>query len=289
VIPMTLIEPRFSGADLLSDIAAARPMAGQVASWRLGQAGILCRFHTATVVIDPYLSNHCEAMLGAPFDHRRLTRAPLDGSELHADVILCTHDHLDHLDPPTLRSAARRVPQPTIVVPKVAETFVAALGWKSPVAMNGNDSVRIGDLTIVAIPVPHEQFDETDGSYPYLGYVISDGLVTVAHLGDAVAHDSIRDNLKRHDVDVLFTPINGRDEKRRSIGFAGNMNATEALQLAHAVGARYVVPIHYDMFAQNVDPGAVATFIAGAERLQIPTAVLEVGERLVHPQPPKEG
>jgi L-ascorbate metabolism protein UlaG (beta-lactamase superfamily) len=58
---------------------------------------------------------------------------------------------------------------------------------------------------------------------------------------------------------------------------AGNLDGPEAAQLAHDIGARCVVPCHYEMFAFNTArPDA---FVAACERLGQRHLVLRAGAR----------
>jgi L-ascorbate metabolism protein UlaG (beta-lactamase superfamily) len=75
-------------------------------------------------------------------------------------------------------------------------------------------------------------------------------------------------------IDVALLPINGDRPKRR---VAGNLFGDEAAQLAHDIGARLVIPCHYNMFAFNTEPPDL--FVASCERLGQPYRVLECGER----------
>jgi L-ascorbate metabolism protein UlaG (beta-lactamase superfamily) len=51
---------------------------------------------------------------------------------------------------------------------------------------------------------------------------------------------------------VVLLPINGRNVLReRLLNIVGNMDEREAAELAHAVGASVIVPMHWDMFALN--------------------------------------
>src|SRR5690606_29110189 len=63
-------------------------------------AGYVVRSADMTVVIDPYLSD--SAAKGTP-ELARLYPVPINPAELRADVYIVTHDHLDHLDPETIR------------------------------------------------------------------------------------------------------------------------------------------------------------------------------------------
>lgn len=279
-----MIEPWRSGAELL-EIIDAPVEVDQVRLVRLGQSGVALRFPRAVVFVDLYLSNHCEAVLPRPFDHRRMTRAPLDPAEITiADLVLCTHDHLDHLDPPTVRTLTTSSPSSVLVLPEAAEPVAASLDWpesrRRP--MRGHDHVEAAGLRVDGFPVQHESFDHDDSTgFPYLGFAVTDGATTVVHVGDALAGEDLARRLSSYRPDVLLLPVNGRDEERRRLGFAGNMTADEALDLADGCGASLVVPMHYDMFVQNVDAGALQTFVAGARRRGTPTRVLPVGEPLV--------
>src|SRR5687768_3884288 len=68
----------------------------EAALWWLGQAGYIIRTKELSIVIDPYLSD--AAAEGSP-EFSRLFPAPIDASDLSADIYIITHDHLDHLDP----------------------------------------------------------------------------------------------------------------------------------------------------------------------------------------------
>ena len=57
-------------------------------------------------------------------------------------------------------------------------------------------------------------------------------------------------------MDVAVLPVNGRDPEREARGIVGNMDAREAVELALAIGATLLVPIHWDGFAGNTVPPA---------------------------------
>ncbi|WP_432981364.1 MBL fold metallo-hydrolase [Dactylosporangium sp. CA-233914] len=280
---MTMIEPIVHGAQLVTDILGSAPDPGSASLWRLGQSGLVVRLPGATLAIDPYLSNHCEAVLGSPFDHRRLTRAPLDPAEIDfLDAVLVSHDHLDHLDVPTIRTLARTNPGARIVGPAACRKTFEDLGWRAEqvVVLGDGSRSEFGGWYVEGFAVPHEEFDEADGSTRYLGFVVGDARVRLAHLGDSLAHTRVARTLAGKAVDLIAMPINGRDEDRRRMGFAGNMSAREAVRLAVEAGRPPALPMHYDMFAQNVDRDALATFEAAAAAAALPYRVAAVGERV---------
>ncbi|WP_022894770.1 MBL fold metallo-hydrolase [Agromyces subbeticus] len=275
-----MIEPEVAGAALVAQIREARPSEGSAVVWRLGQSGLLVRFPSATVLVDPYLSNHCEAVRGEPFDHRRLTRAPLDPVDLdRLDLVICSHDHLDHLDPPTIRSLAKQSPDAMIAAPRSCAELISELGWAPERIMSCDDGTiaKVAGLQLRSFAVPHDEFDEATLGHPYLGWFVGDGKVTLAHLGDARSHPRIVSALASASVDLLAVPINGSSPERAAMGFAGNMNAEEAVRLAQSSAVRLTLPMHYDMFAQNIDPDALGRFEAAAGAADVPVVTLPVG------------
>ena len=76
-------------------------------------------------------------------------------------------------------------------------------------------------------------------------------------------------NMDSGTIDLAILPINGK---------VGNMSGREAAQLAKDIGAKIVIPCHYDMFEFNTaDPAE--EFIPECERLGQPYRVLQQGER----------
>jgi L-ascorbate metabolism protein UlaG (beta-lactamase superfamily) len=102
------------------------------------------------------------------------------------------------------------------------------------------------------------------GSSRFVGYVVKLGDVTVYHAGDTVAHPALIDFLRPLDIDIALLPINGRDARREQQGIVGNLDAVEALDLASEIGARVLVPMHYEMVRGNEAP--VSPLVMLAER-----------------------
>ena len=65
----------------------------------LGQAGLMFETRGKTILVDPYLSDSV-----AKIEPKNVRRVPVkeDLLSIRPDVVLCTHDHLDHIDPETL-------------------------------------------------------------------------------------------------------------------------------------------------------------------------------------------
>jgi L-ascorbate 6-phosphate lactonase len=237
----------------------------------LGQSGFLLRFPSATVLVDPFLSDRGERLVAAP-DVRALGAI---------DIVAATHEHWDHLDLPAIvrllalhRDMVVLVPSP--VLDQVLDAGVAAERIRG---VQPDEHVIHGALQITPVPARHGVHvedaynfgaDLSGGKVRYLGYVFSEGGAVVYHAGDTILYDGMAARLESLGVQLALLPINGRDAEREALDIVGNLSPDEAASLIADAHIPVVVPMHYDMFAGN--PGfpehlvaAVAQRVPGAD------------------------
>ena len=236
---------------VFDDFLATSVPDGAVGLMWLGQATVALRVECAVVLIDPFLSPHPE----------RLVPPPCSGADARGvDVVLVTHDHLDHLDDATLAAVAAASPNAVIVTPPEVVERVVGLGIdeRRVCGLPAWETTSIDGVTVRAVAAKHGL--EMRDAYrlgPFLGYVVGER-VPVYHSGDTILFDGLAQGLATLGVSLALLPINGRDETREAAGIVGNLDAREAAELAAAIGADAVLPIHWDMFASNPgDPGAL--------------------------------
>jgi L-ascorbate metabolism protein UlaG (beta-lactamase superfamily) len=194
------------------------------------------------------------------------------------DVVTSSHNHTDHLDAQTLRPLIQANPNMKLIIPEAIRSFVAdRLQMEAGLAVGLNDgmSVQLSGFNITAVPAAHETVARDEaGQCEYLSYVIQFGPWAIYHSGDTVWFDDLVGILKPFALDVAMLPINGRAPERQ---VAGNLNAEESARLARLIGAKIVIPHHYDMFTFNTaDP---QDFIRVAESEKQAYQVLSCGER----------
>jgi L-ascorbate metabolism protein UlaG (beta-lactamase superfamily) len=227
------------------------------AFWWLRQATMLVKMGGTVVLFDPFLSP-AEGRLYPPlFSAEDATGV--------VDVVACTHDHLDHIDPVAVPALARHTGA-TFVAPRAHAERMRSLGVPADrlVALNDAETAAVRGVTFHAVKAAHEFFDRTpEGLYPHLGYVVQGAGRTAYHPGDGVWWDGLQAWLSRWSFDVMFLPINGRDAKRLSAGLIGNMVYQEAADLAGGLSVGLTVPMHYDMFAANsADPKLFVDYVS---------------------------
>jgi L-ascorbate 6-phosphate lactonase len=260
---------------LSAEIEAADIAPRSVVIWWLGQSGFVIKGKSATIVIDAYLSD--AGGLGRTYD------PPLEPASMRSvNIVLGTHDHIDHIDPislPLLLDAARGA---VAVVPATAVASVVKLGIDESrvIPAHADKAIPIGGIRIRPLAAAHADdprsgygfYRDESGQHPFLSYVLDLDGVRLFHAGDTVLYEGLDERLKELEVDVLFLPINGRSWFREAVGSAGNLNIFEAAELARRSGAQMVIPMHYDMFRGNRED--VGHFVSFAVEERIPTHVV---------------
>jgi len=275
-----MIKPVLAHDELLADIAEARNDTKTFHLWWLGQSGFLLVWKKSSLLIDPYLSDSLatqHAYGGKP--HARMTEPVVDPRRLDfLDVTACTHSHPDHFDVETLRPLIEVNPAMKLVVPMAERAKAAETLGVDPEMLVGVDdglTVKVGDFELTGIAAAHEELEQDEaGHHRYSGLMVRFGPWTIFHAGDTVLYDGLVERLKKFAIDAAILPINGRSPER---GVAGNLNGTEAAQLAKVIDAWVAIPCHYDMFEFNT--ASPDEFVAEAARLEQPVRVLRCGER----------
>lgn len=275
-----MLQPLLAHQAFLADVAQAVTDLDHFHLWWLGQSGYLIQWRGQHLLLDPYLSDSLtKKYADTDKPHIRMTELVVDPAQLNfIDLVTSSHNHTDHLDAETLLPLRQANPKLQMVIPEANRLFVAQRLGCDPAWPHGLDDgqqVTIGAFTLTGVPAAHELLEQDEqGRHKYLGYVVQFGPWTIYHSGDTVLYTGMVEKLRQWSIDVALLPINGRAPERR---VAGNFTGVEAAQLAHAVGARLVIPCHYDMFTFNT--ASPDSFIAEATRLGQPYRVLQAGER----------
>ncbi len=195
----------------------------------LGQAGLLFEKNGKKIMIDPYFSD--SVGMKNPKKHRRV---PVDEQFFHADpdIIIFTHNHLDHYDPETAEKLITEETQITVLAP----TSV----WNEVRKIGGENNYVLFDrwfqwtehgFRFSAVKAAHSD------SYA-IGVIIDDGEKKYYVTGDTLYSTEIFADLPA-DIDVVFLPVNG---------VGNNMNMADAARFARGIGAKIAVPLHTGLF-----------------------------------------
>ena len=221
---------------------------------RIGQSGLQIKYLGQVIYVDPYLSNSVQILDSS--DLERLLPIPFKAEEVNdADWILITHDHIDHCDPMTIPEIANKSPcskflGPAPVIEKLIDWGVS--GDRVYLA-NKSKCLLFDGLEVDVIPAAHPLI-ECDNNHDLLcvGYILNTQYEKVYISGDTVVKQSILDLVKKlGPIDTVILPVNESNFFRERRGIIGNMSVREAFGFAEEVGAKKMIPVHWDMFAEN--------------------------------------
>lgn len=195
----------------------------------LGQAGLLFEKGTFKIMIDPYLSDSVEKV-----NPRNYRRVPVDESLLAVkpDVMIFTHNHLDHYDPETIKHFIKEDSNMLVLAPRSVWDEVRKIGGNNNyVLFNRHTSWTENGIRFTAVKAEHS--DPTP-----IGVIIEDGAKKHYITGDTLYNEEIFEDIPK-DIYALFLPVNG---------VGNNMNMAEAARFAERINAKKVVPVHIGMF-----------------------------------------
>jgi L-ascorbate metabolism protein UlaG (beta-lactamase superfamily) len=275
-----VIRPVLSGDALLADVGASDKRDGSFRLWWLGQSGFLLQWQGVHVLLDPYLSDSLTKKYGeTDKPHVRMTELVIDPARLSfADIATSSHNHTDHLDAETLGPVLAGNPHLKLVIAEANRAFVAErlrIDSTIPVGVDDGTTVEVLGIRFTGVASAHETVERDEqGRARFLGYVLQFGEWVVYHSGDTIRYPEMAETLRTFGVHVALLPINGRGPERR---VPGNLSGPEAAQLAKDIGARTVIPCHFEMFKFNT--ASPSDFVAECRRIGQSCRVLRCGEK----------
>ena len=275
-----MITPAQQDRRFLDDIAASRTQANRLHLWWLGQSGFLVQWQGRFLLFDPYLSDSLTTKYASTDKpHVRMTERVIAPERLNfIDMVTSSHNHTDHLDAETLTPLMAVNPDLTVVVPEANLDFAAQrLNVKRSrlTSIDVNSSVEASGFRLTGVPAAHEALARDEaGRYHFLGLIAECGPWTIYHSGDTIRYPGMVERLKQWPIDIAILPINGSKPERR---VAGNLDGAQAATLAYEIGAKLVLPCHFEMFEFNT--ASPDLFVETCESLGQHYRVLKAGER----------
>jgi L-ascorbate metabolism protein UlaG (beta-lactamase superfamily) len=150
------------------------------------------------------------------------------------DVIICTHNHLDHVDPETLPVYLGRGGSILCLAPEAAWSEMKKYGGDhNYVKFNRGSQWTLGGVRFYAVRAEHSD------PHP-IGVIIEAEGKRLYVTGDTLYNTAIfEDVLPFAPIDAVFVPING---------VGNNMNMADAARFCEVIRPRVAVPIHWGLF-----------------------------------------
>jgi L-ascorbate metabolism protein UlaG (beta-lactamase superfamily) len=253
----------------------------------LGHSTVLMNFFGVTILTDPVLFPRVGIRLpGLTIGPKRLTAPALRVRDLpHIDLILLSHAHFDHFDLRTLRCFDETT---RVITPRSTSDLLKATRLSDITELDWAESKTIsaagGEIEITAFAVKHwgarTQHDIHRG---YNGYLLERRGHRIIFAGDTAMTENFG-TLRRHGpIDVAIMPISAYNPWIQS-----HATPEQAVQMANAAGARFIVPVHHQTFRLSFEPfrEPIERFEAALSETPERIALREVGETFVLPLEP---
>ncbi len=215
----------------------------------LGHACFTLSDGDTTVLIDPFLSGNPKAAISA--------------QDVSATTILLTHGHGDHFGDTV--EIAKRTSAPVVAIVEIAnELGEEGLDVRDP---NLGGTVKFDWGWVKLVPAWHTSTTPKGTANTPAGLVVNFKDTIVYHLGDTSLFSDLQLVGKRAPIDVALMCIGGHY----------TMDRTDAVEAAQLIGAKMVIPCHYNTFPPiETDAEAFKSDVESATGSDV--VVLEPGE-----------
>jgi L-ascorbate 6-phosphate lactonase len=205
------------------------------------------------------------------------------------DVVFATHHHQDHADIYTVK-ATLDTTNCKYVGP--ANTCVLFRKWGVPedriIEVKPGDSFKVKDITVKV----EENFDsmacmtgDYDPSKPLdfdansVSYIFDNGAHSVIFLGDTIYNDGYKAVGDRNKIDVAIMNMG-----HNAPGATDKMNPWDAFRVTQNLGAKLVIPDHYENWASSAISPQFLVDIVKANDPSIKTVIMKHGGLFVYPK-----
>ena len=250
----------------------------------IGHATVLINFFGIKILTDPALFPRIGIRLpGFTIGPKRLTAPALQFQELpQIDLILLSHAHFDHFDLRTLRCFDENT---TVITARATSDLlkhtrfrdITELGWGE----RNSKTTAAGEVNISAFEVNHWGARKQRDTYrSYNGYLLEQNGRRIIFTGDTAMTDSFAELRQQGQIDLAIMPIGAYNPWIRA-----HCTPEQAVEMANAAGAHFIVPIHHQTFRLSFEPfrEPIERFEAALRKTPERIALREIGETFVLP------
>lgn len=185
----------------------------------------------------------------------RRTPSPVRPRDLPGlDIVLVSHNHIDHLDAPSLRALQLQF-NPLVVAGLGHRRLMTRLGFTRAVELDWWEERHLAGLEVFCVPVQHwsrRGIGDCDRAL-WCGYEIGSNDRKLLFVGDSGYYRGFAElGLKRGPYDLVILPV-GAYRPRRLMA-PQHMNPMEAYQAATDLRGASLLPIHWGTFGLGGEP-----------------------------------
>ena len=228
----------------------------------LGQHGFAIQSDNSLLMVDPYMCDTMHETLGDEF--ARVVPVNEVWSKAQPDMILLTHDHIDHVDMPSLQSlVSGEKPAEILAAPNAWNKVRGQLkGDPNYIMMIPGNEWTSDVFCVRAIEARHSDITG-------VGFVVEAEGRTIVFSGDTLYFADIAKQIDKP-VDIAVVVMNGK---------GNNMNCVDAARYCANIGAKVAIPTHWGLFQKFAnDKETPDKFAYESNKLGVKAKVLQIYE-----------
>ena len=250
----------------------------------LGHATVLINFFGVKILTDPALFPRIGIRLpGFTIGPKRLTAPALEAEELpKIDLILLSHAHFDHLDLRTLRCFDKNT---AVITARATRDLLRRTRFRDITELDWGETKSLqaatGNIDITALAVNHWGARKQRDTYRgYNGYLVERKGRRIIFAGDTAMTDTFAELRRRGAIHLAIMSIGAYNPWIHS-----HCSPEQAVEMANAAGARFVMPVHHQTFRLSFEPfrEPIERFEAALRNTPERIALREIGETFVLP------
>ena len=274
-----MVSPTWTDWFVRDEVEGANP--DGLSLWYLGCNGFVLRSETTTIYLDPYFG------IG---EHRpypsRMIPVPLDPEWVTAcDAVLTTHEHVDHLHPPSYEPLLNTggvlyATEQCLANPSYGEEPIRTESTRS---VTPGDTIEIGDLTV------HVRGANDPNSVDPVTYVIEHDSGAFFHAGDSKPTNEFEKIGEEFDLNLGAIAYGSVGHHYAEGGSSTvrqlYMSVDDVVSMANTLELNRLVPTHWDMWKGfRADPAEIHHHASSFPYPRV-LEVATVGDRLGLDQP----
>ena len=250
----------------------------------IGHATVLINFFGIKILTDPVFFPRVGIRLpGFTIGPKRFVAPALQFHELpNIDLILLSHAHFDHFDLRTLRCFGEST---TVITARATSDLLRHTRFRDVIELDWGEAktfkTTAGEINIRVLPVNHWGARKRRDTYRgYNGYLLERKGRRIIFTGDTAMTNRFAEIRRHGAVDVAIMSIGAYNPWIQS-----HCSPEQAVEMANAAGAHFVVPVHHQTFRLSFEPfrEPIERFEAALRKTPERIALREIGETFVLP------
>ncbi len=227
---------------------------GQDSITWIGHATFLINIDGVTILTDPFLTDNA-----SPFKYFGPERFVQPGIGLDnlppIDIIVVSHNHLDHLDAETVESLPGKE-NIRVYVPLGLKPFFAERGYNFVTELDWNQSSVYNQIRFTALPAVHYSMRGTNDRNKTLwcSWSISSPSGKYYFSGDTSYSPTIFKEIGKNDGPYDLAMISIGAYKVRETGLESHLTPEQAIKVAAEIGTKKILGMHWGTIELSDEP-----------------------------------